>query len=446
MDPKAQEAYDLDRQYVLHSWSVQGKIAPKVITRGEGIFFWDGDGRRYDDFASQLVNLNLGHNHPKIVAAIKQQADDLCFVAPQFADHTRSKLAQRLIGLLPETFGKCFFTVGGADANENAVKMARAYTGKFKIVTRYRSYHGATYGAISLTGDPRRPPVEPAIPGVVRVFDPYCYRCSFGLTYPACNLRCAENVREVMLYENPDTIAALFIESITGSNGVFTPPPGYVERLEAICREFDILLVCDEVMTGFGRTGKLFGFQNFDITPDIVTMAKGVNSGYVPLGVVAVSRKIAESYEDTMLWCGLTYSGHPLACASALGNLDAIEEDKLVDNASAMGSVFKEKLQAIADKRAMVGDLRCIGLFACMEFVKDAASREPLTPWNGPPGPMAHIANALLAHGISAFVRWNFLFLAPPIIITRAELEDACARIDKALDEAATAIAKELEQ
>ncbi len=444
MHPQAQEAYDLDRQYVLHSWSVQGKLSPKVVTRGEGIYFWDGEDNRYADFASQLVNLNLGHNHPKIIEAIKKQADEMCFIAPQFVAPSRSRLAEKLISYLPATFGKCFFTVGGADANENAVKIARAHTGKQKIVTRYRSYHGATYGAISLTGDPRRPPVEPALPGIVRVFDPYCYRCSFGLTYPECGLQCAENVREVMLYENPDTIAAVLFESITGSNGVFVPPPGYMERIEEICRELGVLLICDEVMTGFGRTGTLFGFQNFDITPDMVTMAKGVNSGYIPLGVVAVSSDIAKTFDENMLYCGLTYSGHPISCASALGNLEAIEEDRLIDNAATMGERFKAGLEKLGERHGYVGDIRCLGLFACLEMVRDRDTREPMSPWNGPPGPMAHVGKALLDNGISAFVRWNFVFLAPPIIINEAELDDSLTRIDKALEQASQAIAKEI--
>ncbi|QJT08349.1 aminotransferase class III-fold pyridoxal phosphate-dependent enzyme [Oceanidesulfovibrio marinus] len=444
MDQTMQEAYDLDRQYVLHSWSVQGKLSPKVISKGEGIYFWDGEGNRYADFASQLVNLNLGHNHPKVVEAIKKQADDMCFIGPQFVAPSRSRLAKKIIDLLPDSFGKCFFTVGGADANENAMKIARACTGKQKIITRYRSYHGATYGAISLTGDPRRPPVEPGVPGIVRVFDPYCYRCSFGLTYPECGLRCAESVREVIMYENPDTVAAVFFESVTGSNGIFVPPAGYMERIEAICRELGILLVCDEVMTGFGRTGTMFGFQNFDITPDIVTMAKGVNSGYIPLGVVAVSSKLAKYFDENMLYCGLTYSGHPIACAAALGNLEAMEEDKLVDNSSAMGALFKAELEKLAKKHAYIGDVRGIGLFTCLEMVKDRESREPLTPWNGPAGPMAHVSKALLDNGIAAYIRWNYIFLTPPIIINETELMDAVARIDAALTQAEPAIAQEV--
>lgn len=434
------ETYENDRAYVMHSWSVQGKLSPKVITRGEGVFFWDETGKRYYDMGSQLVNLNIGHQHPKVVQAIKDQADTLAYAAPQFAEAARGKLAKRVIGLLPDEFGKCFFTLGGADANENAIKIARAYTGKSKIITRYRSYHGATYGAIALTGDPRRPPVEPAMPGVVRAFDPYCYRCSFGQKPESCKLECAEHIREIIQYENPDTVAAVFMESITGTNGIFPPPEGYMERVREICDEFDVLLVCDEVMTGFGRTGKWFGFQNFDIVPDIITMAKGVNSGYVPLGVVAVQSKIADHFEDKMLYCGLTYSGHPVSCAAALACIDAYEEEGHIENSAKQGELFARLLDDIADKHPLVGEVRHIGMFGVIEMVKDKESREPLTPWNGAPGPMAEISKRFDEKGISCFVRWNFIFLTPPITISEAELKDAMEIIEECVTGAEKAI------
>jgi taurine--2-oxoglutarate transaminase len=434
------EIYDNDRAYVLHSWSVQGALSPRVITRAEGVFYWDEEGKRYYDLGSQLVNLNIGHQHPKVVQAIKDQADKLCYVAPQFAEESRGKLAKRIIGLLPDEFGKCFFTVGGADANENAIKIARAYTGKSKIISRYRSYHGATYGAISLTGDPRRPPVEPGMPGVVRVFDPYCYRCSFGQKPESCKMECAEHIREVILYENPDTVAAVFMESITGTNGIFPPPEGYMERVREICDEFGILLICDEVMTGFGRTGKWFGFQNFDIVPDIVTMAKGVNSGYTPLGVVAVSKAICSFFEDKMFYCGLTYSGHPISCAAAVACIDAYEEEGHIENCARLGGIFAGKLGEMKDKHPLVGDVRSIGLFGVIEMVKDKETREPLAPWNGAPGVMAEISSRFNEMGISAYVRWNYIFLTPPIIITEAELLDAMSIIDTCLEGAEKAI------
>ncbi|WP_319583524.1 aminotransferase class III-fold pyridoxal phosphate-dependent enzyme [uncultured Pseudodesulfovibrio sp.] len=430
------EAYDNDRSYVLHSWSVQGKLSPKVITRGDGVFFWDENGKRYYDLGAQLVNLNIGHQHPKVVQAIKDQADKLSYVAPQFAEEMRGKLAKRIIELLPEEFGKCFFTLGGADSNENAIKIARAFTGKSKIITRFRSYHGATYGAIALTGDPRRPPVEPAMPGVIHCFDPYCYRCSFGHEPESCGMPCAEHIREIIQYETPETVAAVMMESVTGSNGILVPPKGYMERVREICDEFGILLICDEVMTGFGRTGKWFGFQNFDIAPDIITMAKGVNSGYVPLGVVAVQKKIADFFDDTMLYCGLTYSGHPVSCAAALACLDAYEEEGHIDNAARLAPIQAELLEGLKAKHPLVGDVRSIGLFSVMEMVKDRETREPLSPWNGAPGLMAEITKRFDEKGLSVFVRWNYIFLTPPIIITEEQLRDAIAIMDECLTEA----------
>ena len=434
------EAKKNDRKYLLHSWSVQEKLSPILITGGKGIYYWDETGKTYMDFGSQLVNLNLGHNHPRVQQAIKDQVDEMCFIAPQFASETRSRLAKRIIELLPDNFGKCFFTVGGADANENAVKMARAYTGRSKIFARYRSYHGATYGAISLTGDPRRPPVEPGIPGVKHFFDPYCYRCSFGHIYPDCKMECAGHLEEMIGYEGPNTCAAVILESITGSNGIFVPPSGYMEKIRAICDKYGMLLITDEVMTGYGRTGKMFGFEHADIKPDIVTMAKGVNSGYVPLGVTAVSRDIADWYEDKMLWCGLTYSGHPVACAAALAAIDATEEEGIVENAAALGKVLEQELAAIKERHPSVGDVRSIGLFGCIETVRNRETREPLTPWNGPPGVMGEVAARMRELGITMFVRWNFIFVTPPLVITEQELREGLSRISQALAVADAAV------
>jgi len=428
------EAYLNDRKYVLHSWSVQSKINPPVITGGQGVWFWDEKGNRYMDFASQLVNLNVGFQHPRVVEAIKEQAEKLCYIAPSFANDVRGKLARKIVEITPPRIAKCFFTTGGADANENAIKIARAYTGRHKIISRYRSYHGATYGAISVSGDPRRPPVEPGIPGIVRVFDPYCYRCSFGKSYPECNLECAEHVREVILYENPSTVAAIIIEPVTGSNGVFIPPVEYGRRIREICDEFGILLIADEVMTGFGRTGYWFGVNYFDIEPDIITMAKGCNSGYVPLGIVAVSDRIAEFFDNRMLYCGLTYSGHPLACASALACISVYEEEGLIDNARKMGAVVSAEMAKLKERHPCVGDVRNIGLFGCIELVKDRFTKEPLVPWNGPPGVMAEISKQLWADGLSMYIRWNYMFVAPPLLITADEIRWGFEKIDQALE------------
>lgn len=425
---------ELERRYVLRSWAVQSKNTYEEIVGGEGCWFWNREGKKYLDFSSQLVNTNIGHQHPKVIQAIKEQAEKLCYIAPFYASEPRARLAEMIAARAPGDLCKTLYTLGGAEANENAIKIARQYTGRFKILARYRSYHGATMGAITLTGDPRRPPVEPGLPGVVHVFEPYCYRCSFGKTYPGCGLECAEHVREVMLYEGPGTVAAFFVEPVTGTNGVFVPPPEYLPRIREICSEFGVLLVADEVMTGWGRTGKWFGVDNWGVVPDIMTMAKGVTQGYIPLGAVVVSEKIAAYFEERMLWCGLTYSGHPLACAAGVATLKVYEEEKLVDNAARLGELLKKRLLALKDKHPAVGDVRSIGLFAAIELVRDRATREPLAPWNGPdPGIMGQLNRFLLDRGVYIYPRWNYLFIAPPLSINESELAFGLDAVDEAL-------------
>jgi taurine---2-oxoglutarate transaminase len=426
---------DLERKYVLRSWAVQGKNTYEEIVGGEGCWFWNSEGKKYLDFSSQLINMNIGHQHPKIIAAIKEQAEKLCYITPSYASEPRALLAELIAKHTPGDLCKTLFTLGGAESNDNAIKIARAYTGRFKLLARYRSYHGATYGAISLTGDPRRPPVEPGIPGVVHVFEPYCYRCSFGKSYPGCGLECAEHVREVMLYEDPKSIAAFFVEPVTGTNGVFVPPKEYLPRIREICDEFGVLLIADEVMTGWGRTGKWFGVDNWNVIPDMMTMAKGVTQGYIPLGAVVVNEKIADFFDENMLWCGLTYSGHPLACATGVATVKVYEEENLIENSAAMGKILKKRLDEIIAKHPSVGEVRAIGLFAAIELVKDRTTKEPLAPWNGPdPGIIGQIANCLKEKGVYVYPRWNYLFLAPPISINEEELKFGLDAIDACLD------------
>ncbi len=430
-----------DRQYMMHSWSVQTALDPIVITKTQGVHMWDENGKRYVDLTSQLMNQNIGHQHPKVVEAIKRQAEKVCFVAPGLAYESRSFLAKALAELTPGDLKKFFFTLGGADANENAVKMARAYTKKWKIITRYRSYHGATYGAIALTGDPRRPPVEPVMPGVVHVFDPYCYRCSFGLTYPSCNLRCADSVEEVIMYETPETVAAVLVESVVGSNGLIVPPDGYMQRLREICTRNGVLLITDEVMSGFGRTGKWFAVDNWNVVPDIITMAKGLTSGYIPLGAVALSKKITDVLDKQMLWAGLTYNAHPLACAAAVATLQVYRDDRLFENALAMGEIVRKELEAMKSKHRSVGDARGIGLFWAIELVKNKKTKEPLVKWNAMGADAAaakEINKRLLEGGVYTTVRWNFLFVVPPLCIKESELREGLSVIDKVLDYADT--------
>lgn len=432
-----------DRRYVLHSWSTQSAIKPLPIAGAEGRYFWDYNGKRYLDFASQLINSNIGHQHPKVVAAIKEQADHLCFVAPSFANDKRGELARLLAEVTPGNLEVSFFTNGGAEANENAIKMARAYTGRHKIIARYRSYHGATGGAVTLTGDPRRWPAEPGIPGVVRALDPYCYRCSFCQP-GGCNLRCADHVEEIIQYEGPNTVAAMILETVTGTNGIIPPPPGYLQRLREILDRHKILMIADEVMCGFGRTGAWFACQNWDVTPDLLTLAKGINSGYVPLGAVVMSRTIADWYQDRPFWGGLTYSGHPLAAAAAVATIKAYKDEQIVENAAYMGMLLGRDLPAWKERHPSIGDIRGLGLFWGIELVKNRETREPLVPFNASGAdlaPVSAIQKRAMELGLFVFAHWNVLVIAPPLTITEDELRDGLAILDTCLELADAAVA-----
>jgi taurine--2-oxoglutarate transaminase len=422
--------------YNLQSWSRQRGLNPLVIERAEGIYLWDSSGRRHTDMSSQLVNMNLGHGNKAIIEAIKKQADIYCFVAPSYASEARGELAKLLVGLLPDNFGKIFFTNGGADANENAVKMARMVTGRNKIFSRYRSYHGSSFGAGNLTGEPRRYALEPGIPGFVKFFDPYVYRekISFA-SEKAASEYYLYKLREQVLYENPDSVAALVLETITGSNGVIVPPEGYLAGVREICDEFGILLVCDEVMTGFGRTGKMFAFEHYGVKPDIVTFAKGVTCGYVQLGGVAVSKNIAAYFDDHLLSCGLTYSGHPLACAAGLACVAYYKERDILSNVLERGKELAEIFEALKNRHACVGDARCIGLFGAVELVRNKATKEPLVPYGkDPDGIMKKILGELAARGFMTYSHENMFIVAPPLIITGEQLREEMRKADEVLD------------
>ena len=425
-----------DKKYVLHSWSVQSAIDPIPIAGGEGRYFWDHDGKRYLDFASQLVNLSLGHQHPKVIAAIKEQAEKLCTIGPMMANEKRSELARLLAEVTPGDLTMSFFTNGGAEANENAMKLARWYTGRPKIVARYRSYHGATAGAITATGDPRRWPAEPGVPGIVRMLDPYTYRCPAGHPDPCPVCTGAPHLEEILQYEGPDNVAAVILETVTGTNGVIPPPPGYLQSVREVCNRHGILLILDEVMAGFGRTGKWFACENWDVVPDIITLAKGINSGYVPLGAMTVSARIADWLQDKYFAGGLTYSGHPLACASGVASIEAFREEGIVENAAAMGEVLGAGLARLADKHESIGEVRGLGLFFGVELVKNRETREPLVPFNASGeafAPMAKIGKAALANGLYLMTHWNVIIVAPPLTITREELDEGLEKLDEAL-------------
>lgn len=341
------------------------------------------------------------------------------------------ELARDLAELTPGDLNKFFFTLGGADANENALKFARAYTGKTKVLTKYRSYHGATYGAMSMSGDPRRLPVEPGIPGVCYFFDPYCYRCSFGLKYPSCNLRCAENIEEIIGYEGSQYVAAVLIEPFTGAGGFFAPPNGYFQRLRQICDQHDVLLITDEVMVGFGRTGKWFAIEHYEgVVPDIMTMAKGLTCGYVPFGAVAISDRIMEKLSRAMLYAGLTFNSHPLACATAKTVLDVYKEDKLIEASAKNGEYLKPRLQELMERHVCVGDVRGTGSFFCLELVQDRGTKEMLKPEIS-----VTLAKRLMSKGLSTNIMANRLFIGPPFIATREDLDKGLAIIDEVLGE-----------
>jgi len=417
----------LNREYTLFSWSVQKDIHPIPIERAEGIYFWDAAGKRYQDFSSQVMNVNIGHQHPAVIKAIQEQAARLCYAHPAMATEPRGLLGKKIAELTPGNLNKTFFCLGGADANENAIKIARYYTGRQKILARYRSYHGATHGAAALTGDYRRLPVEPAIPGVVHFLDPYCYRCPFGWTRETCHRECIQHVADVIQLEGPERIAAIFMEGVTGANGLILPPDDYWPRIREICDQYGILLVSDEVMSGWGRTGKWFAVDHWNVTPDMITAAKGLASGYVPLGAVIVSDPIAEYFEDHTLSCGLTCCGHPLACAAALATIQVCEDEKLIENAEKVGRYLEKRLEKLKGSHPSVGDARSIGLFSALEIIKHRETKEPVEP-------LIDLQKYLRDRGLFTFISHNFLFIAPPLCIHEAQLDEGLDLIDEALE------------
>ncbi|WP_432408335.1 aminotransferase class III-fold pyridoxal phosphate-dependent enzyme [Wukongibacter sp. M2B1] len=423
-------------KYNLHSWSVQGELNPKVITRAKGIYFWNADGKRYSDMSSQLVNVNIGHGNQKVIDAIKEQAEKLPFIGPAFAVDVKSEAARKIIEVAPENMKKVFFTNGGAEANENAIKVARMVTGKYKIFSAYRSYHGATYGAANLTGENRRFPSEPGIPGFVKFVGPYTYRAPVEFKdEEEATKYYLTLLREQIEFEGPDKIAAIFQETVVGSNGILIPPKGWMKGVRELCDEYGIMMVCDEVMAGWGRTGKWFAIDNWNVKPDIISFAKGVTCGYVPLGGIIVSKEIAEYFDENKLWCGLTYSGHPMGCAAACATIDVYKEESLIENSQKMGKVLGELLEGIKEKHPCVGDVRYIGLFSAIELVKDKESKEPLVPYGrDPEGTMKKILSILKSEGFWNYSHDNVLIVAPPLTIKADELKEAMGIMDKVLD------------
>ena len=427
-----------DARYVLHSWAVQSKRNPLAVARAAGRYFWDYDGKRYLDFCSQAVNANIGHQHPKIVQAIKEQADTLCYIGPAMANDKRSELARLLAEVTPGDLCKSFFTNGGAEAVENAIKLARWYTGRHKIIARYRSYHGATAGAMTVSGDSRRWFMEPGIPGVVRAFDPYCYRCPAGHpdggACPVC--QGAPHLEEIVQYEGPDQIAAFILEPVPGTNGIIVPPDGYLQSVREVCDRYGIVLIFDEVMSGFGRTGRWFACDHWGVVPDIMTVAKGINSGYVPLGAMIINERLAEWVSDHYFAGGLTYSGHPLGCAASVASIQAFRDEGIVENAKAMGDVLGDGLKQLETLHPSIGDVRGLGLFWAVELVRDRETREPLLPYtmSGQSAPAAaRLTKAALERGLFISVHQSNVLISPPLTITRDELDEGLSILNEVL-------------
>ena len=435
---EGQRVYDLDRAHVFHSWSVQGAIKPLPIAQAQGSYFWDYEGNKYLDFSSQLVNINIGHQHPKVVKAIQEQAAKLITIAPQHANDVRGEAAKKIIDLSPKHMSHVFFTNGGADAIENAVRMARIHTRKHKILSFYRSYHGNTGTAIQMTGDPRRWPNEFAY-GVIHFFGPYPYRSPFWSTSPEEETqRALEYLENTIILEGPSTIGAIAIETVVGTAGILAPTPGYLEGVRKICDKYEILWIADEVMAGFGRTGEWFAFNNWNAEPDLIVFAKGSNSGYIPVGGVIISNEIYKTFVDRVFPGGLTYSGHPLATASVVATIDAMREEKMVENAKSIGQeIIKPGLEALKDKHPSIGEVRGLGVFWAIELVKNRKTKEPLVPYNAAgeaAAPMGKFTAECKKLGLMPFVNMNRTHVVPPCNVTKDEVLEGLEILDKALN------------
>ena len=425
--------------HTLFSWSKQTGINPIDVERGEGVYIYDRDGKKYLDFSSQLINVNIGHGNQYVINAIKKQLDELQFVFPGMVTEARGKLGKMLAEICPGDLNKAFFTLGGAESVENAIKLARVYTGRPKIVSFYRSYHGATYAAMSAGGDPRKFDMEPfGVPHMIHVENPYSYRCPWGTSSEEeCGEKAFENLKRIINYENPQSVAAIIMEGQSGSSGCILYPKGFYKKVREFATEHGILIINDEVMSGFGRTGKMFAVEHHDVQPDMMCLAKGLTSGYVPLGALMVSDKIAKAFNDRMLPLGLTYSAHPVSCAAAIANIEVYKREGLVERAAAMGKYVEQKVAELAEKHPSIGDFRNNGLLGCIELVKNRETKEPVTPWNAKPEdmePTLRMAAKIRELGMFTFVRWNWIFIAPPLIISKEQIDEGINIISKAID------------
>lgn len=419
------------KRHTFYTWSVQNAVKPLPMARAEGVYFYDHDGKRYLDFNSQLMCVNIGHGHPYVVKAMQEAAAGLVYAFPGSATEERAKLSKRLTSLLPDDLNVAFFTLGGAEANENAIKIARQYTGKHKILSRYRSYHGATNACMQLTGDPRRWTSEPGAPGFIRVMDPQPYHFSFGATDEEKTKANLTYLEEIIQYENPDSIAAMFVETVTGTNGILPPPEGYLAGLRKLLDKYNILMVCDEVMAGFGRTGKMFAFEHAGIVPDIVTMAKGLTSAYVPLGAAVVRDKIADHFKDKLLPCGLTYNSHNFALSTANAVLDVFENDKILDNVRALEPVMKSEMARLKAAHPCVLATRNIGFFGMIDLGDGQGNL--LVPYNSSHPVIADFNQFLREEGLFTFIRWGHIMCNPPLVSTEEQIREGFDIIDRGL-------------
>lgn len=427
------EIIELCQKHTMYTWSAQGKVKPLPFARAEGVYFWTHEGKRFLDFNSQLMSVNIGHSHPKVIAAMKEQLDTLLYAFPGTATEPRARLGKLLAEIAPGDINTFFFTLGGAEANENAIKAARMYTGKFKILSRYRSYHGATNATMQLTGDPRRWASEPGMPGVIRVMDPRPYNFSFGETDEEITKANLTYLDEVITYEGPQNIAAMFLEPVTGTNGILPPPKGYLEGVRELLTRHKILMVCDEVMAGFGRTGKMFAVNHSGVVPDIITMAKGLTSSYIPLGAMGLRDHIADHFRENVFWGGLTYNSHPLSLATAIAAIGVLRDDGLVENAAKMGGVMREEMDRLQAKHPCVKEGRCIGLFGMMDLQKNSAG-ERMAPYNGTSPAMQELGAFFREEGLFTFMRWGSFMCNPPLCINEEQLREGFSIIDRGLD------------
>jgi taurine--2-oxoglutarate transaminase len=435
------EILPLSKEHVFYTWSAQAKVNPIAVRRAKGVYFWDINDKRYLDFNSMTMCVNIGHGDERVIKAMQEQAAELPYAAPGMTTKVRALASKAVADITPHrALTKILFTLGGADANENAIKLARGYTGRHKILARYRSYHGATAGAMAVTGDPRRVAWEPNLmTGVVHFLDPYRYRSTFHRTNPDISEEefardYVNHLEEIIQYEDPESIAAILIESVTGTNGIIIPPDGYMQGVRALCDKYGIVMIADEVMSGFGRTGKWFAVEHWDVTPDIMTMAKGLTSAYAPLGAVAMKPEIAAAFDERVFESGLTYTSHPVSLAAAVANINVMREDRIVERAAEMGPILKRLLTDLGEAHPSVGEVRSIGLFGIIELVKDRKTKEPMASWNSSSPEMAALRKFCLDNGLFLYTHWHTVLIIPPLIITEEQLREGFDVLNKALE------------